>query len=140
MSLYDEIPRPDLNLPTVELEGCRVPVLDHLDARVLREVLKEGSDLDMQTFHSCNTVHCLGGWQIHLCGSQGYELADEAGEFKASRLIYEASCPGKEVPSFSGCASHQDAKKYNAWHLELLEKRAAEDPLPTAEDYLNAMV
>lgn len=73
-----------------------VPVVEHLDAKIL-EALSSGGSLEMGSWHSCETTHCRAGWAIHLAGKEGYDLEKALGgpEF-AGRAIYLAStgrCP-----------------------------------------------
>ena len=116
-----------------------VPVIDHPDARILREVERSPERWDMQSYadgihaeHPCSSAHCMAGWLVHICGIQGYELMLKTGYDGAAALIYEASCPGKDIPSFEAAVDDDPSyrRAYNADHLELLRKRAAADPLP----------
>jgi hypothetical protein len=45
----------------------------------------------MESWHSCNTTHCRGGWAIHLAGEEGYALARFHGDALAAQLIYRES-------------------------------------------------
>ena len=134
-------------LPTVSVQtypgsdhSHLVPVIDHPDARILREVERNPDRWDMQSYadgicseHPWSSAHCMAGWLVHICGTQGYELMLKVGYDEAAALIYEASCPGTDVPSFeAACGSDDPAyrRAYNADHLELLRQRAAADPLP----------
>ena len=64
---------PNHNLPTKEINGYTVPILDRPYTRIVEAIDKEGR-LEMAVVHECDTVHCIAGWPIHLCGKQGYEL------------------------------------------------------------------
>ncbi len=147
----DLLSAPDLKLPTVLIDGPAwsskryTPKLDHIDARALAEIEK-GGELNMDDYHFCNSVHCIAGWYIHLCGKQGYDLEREFGGTRAATMIYEASTGYGYLdrPSFSawgGSGKYNDdgqevdengltKEEYDAYHLELLRARAAADPLP----------
>jgi hypothetical protein len=129
----------NFQLPTVTvyrpftLPSVEVPILEHPDAMIYREIRHRAGGLHMETWHTCRTVHCVAGWLVHLCGEQGYKLVDEVGGYcAAGALIYEAARPGEIAPSFDCCPSHDpvDIARYNAQHLELLRDRAAAEPMP----------
>lgn len=67
-----------------------VPVVDRLDARIL-EAIESGGGLDMERWHTCETMHCRAGWAIRLAGSAGHSLERRFGAAKAARAIYRAS-------------------------------------------------
>ena len=76
-----------------------VPVVEHLDAKVLQAVQTPGNTLEMGDWHTCNTTHCRGGWAVHLAGKAGYELEAKLGSAElAARAIYRASTG--RVPHF----------------------------------------
>jgi hypothetical protein len=76
-----------------------VPVVEHLDAKVLEAVQTPGNTLEMCNWHTCNTTHCRGGWAVHLAGKPGYELEEKLGSAElAARAIYRASTG--RVPHF----------------------------------------
>ena len=73
-----------------------VPVVEHLDAKILAAVESGGGTLDMSDWHSCDTTHCRAGWAVHLAGEKGYALERERDAESAGRAIYLAStgrCP-----------------------------------------------
>jgi hypothetical protein len=49
----------------------------------------------MDTWHTCGTVHCRGGWAVHIAGEPGYALERFHGTALAAQLIYKAS--GAEI-------------------------------------------
>jgi len=116
-----------------------IPIIDHLDARVLREVEKDPRLFDMRDYSlssTCGTTHCFAGWVLELAGAQALPLIVR-GYGVAAERIYKASCPGKQCPSFSGVSYVSNGKSFsdqledhNARHLDLLRQRAAFDPLP----------
>jgi hypothetical protein len=131
---------PHLQLPTTKVRWSayteiEVPVINHPDARVLREIEK-GGELDMEDYNFCEASHCVAGWLVHLCGEQGYELAQRTGSFGvAARLIYNVSCPGQPCPNFNSRSGSYTGTRaqYNELHLDMLRVRAAADPLPAEE-------
>jgi hypothetical protein len=77
----------------------KVPVVEHLDTKILDAVSSPGNALDMATWHTCETTHCRGGWAIHLAGPAGYALEERLGSVEAAaRAIYRASTG--RVPHF----------------------------------------
>jgi hypothetical protein len=49
----------------------------------------------MQTWHTCETAHCRGGWVTHLAGKEGAELEERFGMPLAAHIIYKNS---SEIP------------------------------------------
>ena len=45
----------------------------------------------MQTWHTCGTTHCRGGWVVHLAGDAGYALERFHNTALAAQLIYRES-------------------------------------------------
>jgi len=97
-----------------------VPVVPHIDAAILRAI-ENGGQLDMSTWHRCETTHCRAGWAITLAGAAGAALEFAMGSAGAGALIYAASRPGKPVPNF-----YAD----NEMALADLREGAEADPLP----------
>jgi hypothetical protein len=106
------------NLRGADLRGAEeipaVPRVVDLDRKILK-ALSEGGALDMNRWHTCDTVHCIAGWAITLAGTAGKNLEDRVGPKVAGALIYRASTG--TVPDF-----YAD----NAEALIALEKRAAD--------------
>jgi hypothetical protein len=75
-----------------------VPVIDKLDAKILAAVTKGGGQLNMGSWHSCETMHCRAGWAIHLAGKDGYALEQRYGSHHAGRMLYIAATG--RVPHF----------------------------------------
>ena len=74
----------------------KVPVVEHLDAKILAAVESGAGAIDMSRWHSCETTHCRAGWAVHLAGEKGYALERERDAESAGRAIYLAStgrCP-----------------------------------------------
>src|SRR6185437_12847560 len=89
-------------------EHPEVPVVEHLDAQILRGIETKALVLDMGRWHGeyangdeleggetpemCGTTHCRAGSAIHLAGAAGYALEKRLGSAEdAGRAIYLAS-------------------------------------------------
>lgn len=75
---------------------AQIPKVEKLHSRLL-EV-----DVDMFTWHTCDTTHCRAGWAIHLAGEEGYALERKYGPNVAGALITINSCPelNGQVPNW----------------------------------------
>ena len=115
------------NLSGANLSGAKnlpeIPVIPNIDAAILNEINQQGCSLNMSDWHTCETTHCRAGWAVHLAGDAGYDLDRRFGTNVAGAMIYNASRPGKPVPSFY--ANNGDA-------LEDIEKCAAEQLAATS--------
>ena len=102
--------------------GEGVPRLDNPYTQILKAIQSDDCELKMSSWHSCKTVHCLGGWTVHLCGKAGYE-AEEAfgGTPQAASLILLKSRPDAPLPNLY--ASNEAA-------MAFIEARAAEEADP----------
>ena len=67
-----------------------VPIVQDLDQKVLTCIEVPGA-LDMSTWHTCETTHCLAGWGIQLAGAAGTALERVVGSAVAGELIFRAS-------------------------------------------------
>ena len=86
---------PNLNLPTREVDGIEVPILDKPYTKLMAAI-ESGYELEMDTVHGqdieglteeggfCGTVHCIAGLAVHLCGAQGKVLE---GPYAAKTLL-----------------------------------------------------
>ena len=45
----------------------------------------------MESWHTCGTTHCRGGWVVTLAGEAGKELAEATSTLFAAVQIYKAS-------------------------------------------------
>ncbi|MGN6106664.1 MAG: pentapeptide repeat-containing protein [Kofleriaceae bacterium] len=79
-----------------------VPVVEHLDRRILDLITTGDGTLEMSAWHgadgACGTTHCLAGWSINLAGPAGIELERKHGAQRAGSMIYRASTG--RVPHF----------------------------------------
>ena len=75
-----------------------VPVVENLDAKILDVVDSGKGELNMATWHICETTHCRAGWAIHFAGEKGRALEEQYESEKAGRLIYLVSTG--RVPNF----------------------------------------
>lgn len=98
----------------LRLNRPEIPVIDHLDARILQAIDHDGCMLDMRRWHTCQTTHCLAGFAIHLAGEAGYALESKLGPQAAGSLIYLASTGC--VPDFSASneKAFQDIRRRSA--------------------------
>ncbi len=85
---------------TAEKLNLVIPVLENLDADILKAVGDGGGNLNMDIWHnSCGTTHCRAGWAITLGGDAGAKLESLVGSELAGKYIYEAST-GRAAPDF----------------------------------------
>jgi hypothetical protein len=73
-----------------------VPVVEKLHQRVYAAASQPES-LEMDSWHTCETTHCRGGWVVHLAGEPGKKLEARFGTLLAAMKIYDASCPGYKI-------------------------------------------
>ena len=92
-----------------------IPVLENPYTKLL-EAIKSGG-LEMRSWHSCETVHCVGGWTVQLTNG-GKELEAKYGTRLAAELILRASRPDAPLPNFT--ASNEAA-------MVFIEVRASEE-------------
>jgi uncharacterized protein YjbI with pentapeptide repeats len=88
------------NLSGANLSGAKLPIVSmepDLIAKILERVEAEPSCLSMETWHACETTHCLAGWAVTL-HSQGTLLESMVGPNVAGAMIFNACCG--EVPDF----------------------------------------
>ena len=100
------------------LGGFEAPTLSHPYTQVLAAIRAEGCALRMNSWHQCDTTHCLGGWVTALCGEAGAKLESKVGMPAAPRLILAKSRPGVPLPNFY---SSDEAA------MVFIETRAAEE-------------
>ena len=75
------------DLSGADLSGARVgneliPTAEQaapLLAEVAAAALASNNSLDMSTWHTCETTHCIAGWAIQLAGKRGAALEKEYG-------------------------------------------------------------
>jgi len=87
------------NLSRAALSGAvlpECPSVEDLCEKILQTVPDGG--LNMESWHTCGTTHCLAGWAVHLAGEEGVKLEKELGANAAGALIWHASI-GK-IPNF----------------------------------------
>jgi hypothetical protein len=97
-----------VKLSGVNLCGARyedAPVVPKLDAQILERIESGQGELDMGTWHTCETTHCRAGWAVTLAGEAGRTLEAKIGTAAAGALIYHRSTG--RVPDFY--ASDEDA-------------------------------
>ena len=87
------------NLAGAYLTGAYIPAIPNIDAAILG-ALECGGALAMDTWHTCETTHCIAGWAVTLAGDAGRVLEKAVGSGTAGALIYAKSSPGNRVPDF----------------------------------------
>lgn len=64
----------DLSAKNLTGDVFGITVDESLPGRVAKAALASSDALEMNSWHTCNTTHCLAGWAIHLSGPAGYAL------------------------------------------------------------------
>jgi hypothetical protein len=77
------------------------PIVDDLHKKIFEAVGASGQNLDMSSWHACETTHCRAGWAIALAGVAGKDLETKVGPAAAGALIYWASVG--MIPDFYEC-------------------------------------
>ena len=77
----------------------KAPAIEHIDAKIYSDVM-DGFNLDMSSWHKCETTHCRAGHAIRLAQEEGKTLESKLGPCAAGALIYAASRPNIRVPDF----------------------------------------
>jgi len=85
---------------------------DRLKA-VAANALATDAALEMETWHACNTTHCIAGWAIHLAGEPGRLLEELHGPAIAGLMLLGAEAHSHFYDS------NEDARK---WLQEVLER------------------
>jgi len=62
----------------------------------------------METWHTCDTTHCRGGWVTHIAGEAGAALEKRFGMPLAASIIY-ANSSSIEVPWHNYYESNENA-------------------------------
>ncbi len=75
-----------------------IPVIEHLDRKILEAVTQGGGVLNMCNWHTCETTHCRAGWAIVLAGDAGRALEAKVGPHRAGTMLYRAATG--RVPHF----------------------------------------
>jgi hypothetical protein len=85
------------------------PIPD-IRSKLLAAVSADGCKLDMQSWHTCDTTHCLAGWvvTIHPQGKLLEYLFDTG---TAAALILDAC--GEAIPDFYDTSDGGDARAMN---------------------------
>lgn len=97
---------PELRLAIADARAAgfaEIPTIRNIDAQILEKLGEEHACLDMGGWHHgdpCGTTHCRGGWAIFLAGKEGQKMEQRLSTATVARLIYAASRPGRDLPSF----------------------------------------
>ena len=94
------------------------PTLEKPYTQILAAVNRDGCNLNMKTWHTCETTHCTAGWTVHLAGKEGYATEAALSTQAAADLILRKSRPGTPRPNFF--ASNEAA-------MAFIEARAREE-------------
>jgi hypothetical protein len=105
------------NLRGANLRGAEELIIafdaaDRLKA-VAANALATDAALEMDTWHTCNTTHCIAGWAIHLAGEPGRLLEELHGPSVAGLMLLGAEAHSHFFDS------NEDARK---WLQEVLER------------------
>ena len=65
--------------------------IENIHQKILEIIHDNGNQLNMSTWHTCDTTHCRGGWVTHLAGKEGAELEFRFGMPLAAHIIYKNS-------------------------------------------------
>ena len=74
-----------------------MPILKNIHDLVFKATIEEGA-LEMNDWHTCDTMHCRGGWVTFLAGEKGKELEDKTSTLFAAMQIYKKSSSIKVSP------------------------------------------
>lgn len=98
------------NIRNVKFTGARlkgadlpkIAVVENLFSTIHDKICKGEGRLDMDYWHSCETVHCIAGWAVHLAGVAGRVAEELLSTQVAAALIINQSCPYLDgvVPNF----------------------------------------
>ena len=98
----------DVDLSHVDLRGANLSRADLSGAKVSAELIPTAEQaapllaevaaaalvcddaLDMSTWHTCETTHCIAGWAIQLAGKRGAALEKEYGSQSAGLALLGA--------------------------------------------------
>jgi hypothetical protein len=75
-----------------------IPVIENIHQKVYEAITDNGNKLEMETWHTCDTTHCRGGWVEHLAGAEGKALANATSTEFAAMMIYKVSSPIRVSP------------------------------------------
>ena len=86
-----------------------IPVIPDIHKAVYEAVIAPKHHLEMESWHTCKTTHCRGGWIVTLAGEAGKKLEDFYGSLLAAQLIYDASDPSRPFNPCRFFDSNDDA-------------------------------
>ena len=79
-----------VNLSGAKIDGLQIVTADQgepLLRQVAEAALAAPKCLAMQTWHTCETSHCIAGWAIHLSGDKGRDLEKKYGPANAGMIL-----------------------------------------------------
>ena len=93
------------NLSCASLDGAKLPSIAKIDNLFtqIHDRIKNGGGLEMDSWHTCETMHCIAGWAVVLAGDAGRVAENLLGTNAAGALIINESCPylNGKVPNFT---------------------------------------
>ena len=97
--------------------------------------------LEMDTWHTCGTTHCRGGWAVHLAGDPGYALEKFHGTLLAAQLIYRES--GYAISPVRFFDSNEDAladmKRLHDFEIAMPTETLPAEDIAKAQTRLNGI-
>ena len=67
-----------------------VPIIENIHQK-LHEAVTATGNLNMNSWHTCKTTHCRGGWIVTLAGKEGKALEKKFDTLLAAMIIYKAN-------------------------------------------------
>ena len=102
------------NLSCASLDGAKLPSIAKIDNLFtqIHDRIKNGGGLEMDSWHTCETVHCIAGWAVVLAGDAGRVAENLLGTNAAGALIINESCPylNGKVPDFT--SSNEEGMRF----------------------------
>jgi hypothetical protein len=83
------------NLKGAILGNNSVPFDQSIKRQILDQVTAHPETLDMRSWHTCDTTHCLAGWAV-MFHPQGKQLKDKTSTAFAGRVILNLLGPGED--------------------------------------------
>ena len=102
------------NLSGANLSGTKFPemmAVENLFSKI-KEAVGDGNGLEMASWHTCETTHCIAGWAIHLAGDAGRVVASLLGSSVAGALIIRDSCSYLEGKTPNFYASNEEGLNF----------------------------
>ena len=102
------------SLNRASLYDAKLPSIAKIDNLFtqIHDRIKDGCDLEMDSWHTCETVHCIAGWAVVLAGDAGRVAESMIYTSAAGALIINESCPylNGKVPDFT--SSNEEGMRF----------------------------